>query len=289
MTQTPVFEIKDLMFSYQKGAPNVVKGINFKIHEGEIFGLLGPSGAGKSTTQKILTKLLTGYEGSVLYFGKPLDSYSNAYFEDVGVGFELPVHFQKLTALENMRFFQNLYHTQAPIEPLLERVGLLEDKDKLVGSFSKGMKMRLNFVRALLNQPKVLFLDEVTNGLDPTNARILKDMILEFKQAGGTVLLTTHLMHDVEALCDRVAFIKDGQIVESDTPRALKLKYGQRRVTVEHFVNGSTAKAHFELDGIGKNPKFLELLNTQTIETIHTGETSLEEIFIQITGRDVRE
>lgn len=289
MTITPVFEIKDLMFSYKKGSPNVVKGIDFKIHEGEIFGLLGPSGAGKSTTQKILTKLLTGYEGSVLYRGKPLESYSNAYFEEVGVGFELPVHFQKLTALENMRFFQNLYQTQSPIEPLLERVGLLEDKDKLVGSFSKGMKMRLNFVRALLNQPKVLFLDEVTNGLDPTNAKILKDMILEFKQAGGTVLLTTHLMHDVEALCDRVAFIKEGQIVESNTPRALKLKYGQRRVTVEHFVNGSTAKAHFELDSIGKNPKFLELLKTQTIETIHTGETSLEEIFIKITGRDVRE
>ncbi len=288
MTQDTVFEIKHLTFSYKKGQPDVVKGIDFHIKKGEIFGLLGPSGAGKSTTQKILTKLLTGYEGEVLYYGKPLDSYSNAYFEEVGVGFELPVHFQKLTALENMRFFQNLYQTQAPIEPLLERVGLLEDKDKLVGSFSKGMKMRLNFVRALLNQPKVLFLDEVTNGLDPTNARILKDMILEFKQAGGTVLLTTHLMHDVEALCDRVAFIKDGQIVETDTPRALKLKYGQRRVTVEHYVNGGTAQAHFDLDNIGKNPKFLELLNTQTIETIHTGETSLEDIFIHITGRDVR-
>ena len=288
MHKTPVFEVKNLTYRYKKDGENVVKGIDFKIEEGEIFGLLGPSGAGKSTTQKILTKLLSGYQGDVLYFGKPLESYDNRYFEDVGVGFELPVHFQKLTALENMRFFQNLYQTKVPIEPLLERVGLLEDKDKLVGSFSKGMKMRLNFVRALLNQPKVLFLDEVTNGLDPSNARILKDMILEFKQNGGTVLLTTHLMHDVEALCDRVAFIKQGEIVETDTPRALKLKYGSRRLTVEHYVNGKTAKAQFDLDGIGKNSKFLELLNTQTIETIHTGETSLEEIFIHITGRDGR-
>jgi len=286
--KTNVFEVKELTYRYKKESPLVVKGIDFFIEEGEIFGLLGPSGAGKSTTQKILTKLLAGYHGTVLYRGKPLDSYKSDYFEDVGVGFELPVHFQKLTAMENMRFFQNLYQKQVPIEPLLERVGLLEDKDTLVGSFSKGMKMRLNFVRALLNEPKVLFLDEVTNGLDPTNARILKDMIQEFKQAGGTVLLTTHLMHDVEALCDRVAFIKDGEIVETATPRALKLKYGERRVTVEHYLNGRTAKANFELDGIGDNPKFLELLKTHNIETIHTGETSLEEIFIQITGRDVR-
>lgn len=286
--KTKIFEVENLTYRYKKDGPLVVKGIDFHIEEGEIFGLLGPSGAGKSTTQKILTKLLAGYNGKVLFRGKPLDSYKSDYFEEVGVGFELPVHFQKLTAMENMRFFQNLYQKQVPIEPLLERVGLLEDKDTLVGSFSKGMKMRLNFVRAMLNDPKVLFLDEVTNGLDPTNARILKDMIQEFKEAGGTVLLTTHLMHDVEALCDRVAFIKDGEIVETATPRALKLKYGERRVTVEHYLNGRTAKANFELDGIGDNPKFLELLKTHNIETIHTGETSLEEIFIQITGRDVR-
>ena len=283
-----IFEVENLTYRYKKDGPLVVNGIDFHIEEGEIFGLLGPSGAGKSTTQKILTKLLAGYNGKVLFRGKPLDSYKSDYFEEVGVGFELPVHFLKLNAMGNMRFFQNLYQKQVPIEPLLERVGLLEDKDTLVGSFSKGMKMRLNFVRAMLNDPKVLFLDEVTNGLDPTNARILKDMIQEFKEAGGTVLLTTHLMHDVEALCDRVAFIKDGEIVETATPRALKLKYGERRVTVEHYLNGRTAKANFELDGIGDNPKFLELLKTQKIETIHTGETSLEEIFIQITGRDLR-
>lgn len=287
MAKKIVFEVNDLKYQYRKGKDLVVKGISFKVHEGEVFGLLGPSGAGKSTTQKILTKLLSDYEGNISYLGKSLDHYGPEFFEAVGVGFELPVHFQKLTAIENMRFFQNLYKTKAPIEPLLERVGLLEDKDTLVGSFSKGMKMRLNFVRAMLNQPKVLFLDEVTNGLDPTNARILKDMILEFKHAGGTVILTTHLMHDVEMLCDNVAFILDGQIVEMASPRDLRLKFGERRLRVEHYVNGQTQTTDFELDSLADNEVFFELIKSQSIETMHSGETSLEEIFIKITGRDV--
>ncbi len=281
-----VFEVKDLRYQYGKNGKEAIKGISFKIQEGQIFGLLGPSGAGKSTTQKIMTKLLPNYQGSVLYQGKELRTYGHDFFESVGVGFELPVHFLKLSGLENMKFFQNLYKTKAEIEPLLERVGLLEDKDKLVGEYSKGMKMRLNFVRAMLNKPSFLFLDEVTNGLDPTNAKILKDMILEFKKQGGTVLLTTHLMGDVEALCDHVAFIREGQIIESETPRNLKIKYGERRVDVEYQNSKALKKESFDLEGLGNNPAFLALLKKETIETIHSGETSLEDIFIQITGAD---
>lgn len=279
-----VFEVKDLTYSYKKSPKPVIKGIHFSIQKGEVFGLLGPSGAGKSTTQKILTKLLPAYEGSVKFQGQELKSYGSDFYERIGVGFELPVHFNKLTGLENMKFFQNLYHTQVPIEPLLERVGLLDDKDKLVGEYSKGMKMRLNFVRALLNAPDFLFLDEVTNGLDPKNARIIKDMISEFKAGGGTVLLTTHLMGDVEALCDRVAFIKDGAIIESNTPKDLKIQYGERVVEIE-YMNGKTIeKETFDLTGIGDNQAFMNILKTHEIRTIHSGETTLEDIFIQITG-----
>lgn len=279
-----VFEVKDLTYSYKKSPNPVIKGINFSIQKGEVFGLLGPSGAGKSTTQKILTKLLPAYEGSVSFQGQELKSYGSDFYERIGVGFELPVHFNKLTGLENMKFFQNLYQTKAPIEPLLERVGLLDDKDKLVGEYSKGMKMRLNFVRALLNTPDFLFLDEVTNGLDPKNARIIKDMISEFKANGGTVLLTTHLMGDVEALCDRVAFIKDGEIIESNTPKDLKIKYGERVVELEYIDGKKVKKETFDLTGIGENQTFIDTLKNHEIRTIHSGETTLEDIFIQITG-----
>jgi len=166
----------------------------------------------------------------------------------------------------------------------MERVGLWEYRNIKVGEYSKGMKVRLNFVRAMLNNPRVLFLDEVTNGLDPKNARIIKDMIAEFRDGGGTVFLTTHLMNDVEQLCDRVAFCVNGKLIEVSTPRDLKLKYGKREVTVEYRENGTLATAVFPLDGIGYNEEFLKLIRSERIETIHSGETSMEEIFIIVTG-----
>jgi len=279
-----VFEIKDLKFRYPKGSEDVIKSISFDVVEGKILGLLGPSGAGKSTTQKILIKLLTDYEGEILYNGKNLKLYDKSFYEHIGVGFEMPVHFNKLTALENMKYFANLYQNKADYLSLLRKVNLFEAKDQEVGQFSKGMKVRLNFVRALLNNPKVLFLDEPTNGLDPRNAKIIKDMILEFKKQGGTVFITTHLMGDVEQLCDEVIFMTDGEIGEKSSPRDLKLKFGKKEVKVE-FTNGMELKsATFPMENLGKNDAFLNLLDENNIETIHSGETSLEDIFILVTG-----
>jgi fluoroquinolone transport system ATP-binding protein len=145
------------------------------------------------------------------------------------------------------------------------------------------MKVRMNFVRALLNAPEVLILDEPTNGLDPTNARIVKDMIREFKEAGGTVLLTTHLMGDVDELCDRVAFMADGNIVESDDPQLLKRKYGQRIVEVE-YEGESAEKQSFDLDTLGGNEDFFTLVRNRKIITMHSKETTLDDIFIKVTG-----
>jgi fluoroquinolone transport system ATP-binding protein len=283
------FKIKDLHFRYPSGRKDTIKGISFDVHEGEIFGLLGPSGAGKSTTQKILVKLLENYRGNIEYFGRDFKTMGHSFYEEIGVGFEMPVHFTKLTALENMQFFAGFYKSTANIQELMERVGLWEYRNMKVGEFSKGMKVRLNFVRSMLNNPRVLFLDEVTNGLDPKNARIIKDMIAEFRNKGGTVFLTTHLMNDVEQLCDRVAFCVDGKLIETSTPRDLKLKYGKREVKVEYKDNGAIASAVFPLDGIGLNDEFNSLLKTADIETIHSGETSMEDIFIIVTGVELNE
>ena len=166
----------------------------------------------------------------------------------------------------------------------ITRVGLWEYRDMRVGEFSKGMKVRLNFVRAMLNAPRMLFLDEVTNGLDPANARIIKDMIAEFRQGGGTVFLTTHLMSDVEQLCDRVAFCVQGKLAEVSTPRELKLRYGTREVTAEYREEGRLARRSFPMAGIGENADFIRLLKEKEIETLHSGETSMEDIFIRVTG-----
>ena len=282
------FKIEDLKYCYPGGKDDVLKGITFDVKEGEIFGLLGPSGAGKSTTQKVLTKLLDSYRGEISYFGRDIRSLGNEFYEDIGVGFEMPVHFAKLTAMENMKFFSSFYKTKADIKKLMERVGLWEHRDIKVADYSKGMKVRLNFVRAMLNDPKVLFLDEVTNGLDPKNARIIKDMISEFRSAGGTVFLTTHLMNDVEQLCDRIAFCVEGGLYEISTPRELKLKYGRREVKVEYKDDQGTQSMVFPLDGIGKDKEFLRILETRDIETLHSGETSMEDIFIIVTGASLK-
>lgn len=279
-----MFSISDLRYQYPKNEEDTIRGIDFEIKTGEIFGLLGPSGVGKSTTQKILTRQLDNFQGEIKYQGKSITEYDKNFYQDIGVGFEIPVHFSRLTAEENLDFFKKLYDKNADTDQMLERLGLYPDKNKKVGEFSKGMKVRLNFIRALLNEPKMLFLDEPTNGLDPKNARIIKDMIAEFKEAGGTVLLTTHLMNDVEELCDQVAFMADGKIVEINTPKNLKLEYGSRQLKVEYIDNGEVEETSFKLDDLGDNQEFQQVIKNNKILTMHSQEMTLDNIFIKITG-----
>ena len=282
-----MFKVRDLRFKYPKSNDYTIDGIDFEIKDGEIFGFLGPSGAGKSTTQKILIKLLKDFGGEIEYYGKPLTSYSDDFYQDVGVSFEMPISFSKLTAMENLEFFKKLYKETVDVEPLMKRMGIWDDRDKKVGEYSKGMKIRLNFIRALLNKPKMLFLDEPTNGLDPANGRIMKDMIREFREQGGTVFLTSHIMGDVDELCDRIAFIAHGKLQEVDTPRNLKLKYGKRSVKVEYKEEEALIQREFSMEEI-KTQEFFDILRDKNIETLHSGETTLEEIFIKVTGVALR-
>lgn len=282
------FTVKNINFRYDKKHENVIKDVSFNVKAGTIFGLLGPSGAGKSTTQKLMIKLLDDCEGEILYFGQSIKKYGKSFYEDIGVGFEMPVLFNKLTAMENMAFFASLYKKKIDYEALLIRVGLGEAKDQQVGQYSKGMKIRLNFVRALLNDPKVIFLDEPTNGLDPANARIIKDIILELKAEGKTVFISTHLMGDVEQLCDEVAFIAEGKVLEISTPKDLKLKYGKPQVRIEYLNDEISKEAVFPLAGIGSNDAFLQILKKWPVVTIHSDEMSMEQIFIDVIGKKTK-
>lgn len=281
--------VDTLVYTYPKSASPAVKGISFHMEQGEILGFLGPSGAGKSTTQKVLIGLLKGYQGKVQVMGRELSAWGRDYYEQIGVSFEFPNHYLRLSALENLNYFRSLYGGESN-DPrhLLEMVGLADSADALVSTFSKGMKNRLNFARSLLNKPKVLFCDEPTSGLDPVNARLIKDVILEQRRQGTTVFVTTHNMGIADELCDRVAFILDGEIKLIDTPKALKVKHGQRTVRVE-YQNGTPSLSHveFAMDGLGHNQAFLELLQRHPIETIHSAETTLDNIFIQVTGRSL--
>lgn len=283
-----MIKVKNLSYTYPRNVEPTVKGVNFEIEKGEIFGFLGPSGAGKSTTQKVLIKLLQGFKGEIEVLGKPLASWDKSYYNQIGVGFELPNHYPKLSGVENLRFFSSFYDRPSrDAMELLEMVGLEKDAHKRVAKYSKGMKMRLNFVRSFMHDPDILFFDEPTSGLDPTNARLMKDIIIDLKARGKTIFITTHLMQDADELCNRVAFIVDGQIELIDAPKALKLQYGTRKLKVE-YSNGQLLQSEFDLDGLGENAEFLQLLKEAEIHTMHTEEASLESIFIEVTGRKLQ-
>ena len=281
-----MIEVRDLRFSYPGSAEEVLKGLSFSIGRGEIFGFLGPSGAGKSTTQKILIRTLQGYQGQVQVMGRELRGMKSDYYERIGVAFEFPNFYSKFTALENLKFFGSLYsgETEDPMR-LLEMVGLAGEAKTPVARFSKGMKMRLNFCRAFLNKPDLIFLDEPTSGLDPVNAKIIKDFMLAQKAAGKTILLNTHNMNAADELCDRVAFLVDGTIPLIASPRGLKITRGQRSVRVEYLAEQETASALFPVEGLGGNREFLELIQHSEIVTMHTQEATLEDIFLEVTGR----
>lgn len=278
----------NLTFKYPGSHLPAVKNLTFEINQGEIFGFLGPSGAGKSTAQKILIGLMKGYSGNVSIKNTDLVKWNAGLYNHIGVGFELPNHYLKLTALENLEFFGSFYRHSIDFKELLEKVGLLEDAEKKVEYYSKGMKVRLNFIRSLMHDPEILFLDEPTSGLDPVNSRKIKDIILARKASGKTIFITTHNMHDADELCDRISFIVDGEILVTDTPKNLKLEYGKSMVRVE-YVNGDTpsqlSQQEFPLMGLGQDLSFMEILKSREIISIHSQEASLDEVFIQITGR----
>ena len=288
-TPSPIVEVDDLTFTYSGAASPAVTGLAFRISRGEIFGFLGPSGAGKSTTQKVLIGLLKGYRGAISVFGRDLAAWRSDYYERVGVSFELPNHYLKLTGTENLTYFRSLYNDETR-EPaaLLDLVGLQEDGDTLVAQYSKGMKTRLGVARALLNNPGLIFMDEPTAGLDPVNARRVRDLIRAQREAGRTVFLTTHDMTVADELCDRVAFIVDGRIRLIESPRDLKLAHGERTVRVEYGLDGHTERREFPLAGLADNEQFLDVLRRGSIQTLHTKEATLEDVFITVTGRGLR-
>ena len=253
---------------------------------GRSSGSSAPAGAGKSTTQKILIGLLRDFSGSIRIFDRDLSDWGSDFYERIGVSFEFPNHFLKLTALENLRYFSALYSGQAQAPAvLLEKVGLEDDGGLLVSQYSKGMKNRLSVARALLHDPQLLFLDEPTAGLDPMNAQRITELIRAQREVGKTVFLTTHDMAVADELCNRVAFIVGGEIALIDAPRELKLRHGEARVRVEYQSEGQLQQQDFPLQGLGENESFTALLRRHDVQTIHTLEATLADIFIEVTGR----
>ncbi|GAA5033261.1 putative ABC transporter antibiotic-transport ATP-binding protein [Marivirga lumbricoides] len=281
-----MIKVENLVYTYPSNEAPTLKGLNFEINTGEVFGFLGPSGSGKSTAQKVLYKILKGFSGKVEVNGKDLTEWDNSYFEKIGVGFELPNHYMKLTGKENLELFASFYPKalSQSIESLFEMVDLTEAINKPVESYSKGMKMRLNFIRAIQHDPDILFFDEPTSGLDPVNAHKIKQHILNLKEAGKTIFVTTHSMETADHICDRVAFIVDGKLVATDSPQRLKHQYGKEAVKVELVKN---EVQEFPLADIGNNQEFLTFIKGKEVKRMQTLDATLEEVFIKVTGKSL--
>ncbi len=291
-----MIRVEGLTYTYPSGESPAVRELTFNVEQGEVFGFLGPSGAGKTTTQNILIGLIKGWQGEVHVFDRPLAEWGVDLYRSIGVSFEAPNHYLKLTARENLEYFRSLYDGETDsVEEILSIVGLEQHIDKKVGEFSKGMKGRLNFARSLMHRPRLWFLDEPTVGLDPVNSVRIREIIKQRRDSGVTTVVTTHDMTTAEVVCDRVAFIVDGQIAAIDSPSSLRRRYGKREVEVawerkeaEREGGENAGKDRFPLDGLADNPAFLDALRRDGLSTIHSLEASLEDVFVQVTGRSLR-
>lgn len=276
-------KINNVSHSFKEKA--VLRGINLEIKQGEIFGLLGPSGAGKTTLINIVTGQLKASEGVCQISGVDSSKLSGEQYKKIGVMMDHFGLYERMTCFDNLRFYEMLDGNNASdIEQVLKKVGLLEAKKVPVANLSKGMKNRLAFARTVLRKPQILFLDEPTSGLDPNTTKEIHKMILEEKEKGTTIFLTTHNMHEAEKLCDNIALLNDGKIVEYGKPKELCRKYNNQKKYQLHLKSGEDIELSHEKDNI---EKLVFYLQNDELETIHTTEPDLEMIFMELTGGEL--
>jgi ABC-2 type transport system ATP-binding protein len=283
MTETAI-RVENVTFAY--GDLEAVRGVTFDVAPGEVLGFLGPNGAGKSTTIKILTGQLTPKSGTAQVLGVDVTKDDPVMQAQIGVCFEEKNLYDSMSGSENLKFYASLFGiNDVDTDDLLRRVGLADRADDRVAKYSKGMRQRLMMARTLVNQPKVLFLDEPTDGLDPVSSQAIRNLIKQEAERGAAVLLTTHDMNEADELSDRVAFINEGKLYAVDTPENLKLKHGKRSVRVRTRDGGQVHEQVVSLDEGGAGDILQAAVGSPDLMTIHTEEATLEAIFIEMTGR----
>lgn len=253
-----------------------LKEISFSISSGEIFGFLGPSGAGKTTTINILTGQLPPDGGEVKILGKDCIQLTSDDFLKLGIMSDNVGFYDRLSLYDNLLFFAKFHNVEISyLDHLLKRLKLYDDRFNKAEKLSTGMKQRMLLIRAILHSPKVIFLDEPTSGMDPTLSQIVHELLLEIKNSGATIFLTTHNMDEATKLCDSIALLHEGKIVEQGSPREIIDKYSQTDKVKISYLDGREIIVPKEeaYKYLGENTK-----------TINTLETSLESIFIQLTG-----
>lgn len=275
--------IKVSGLSHSFGVKTVLKNINFEIEEGAIFGLLGPSGAGKTTIIKILTGQLIASMGESVLLNKNTAKLSGTDYNSIGIMMDNFGLYDRMSCYDNLKFFCKIMGVdKAKIYDVLEKVRLKDAAKTNVSDLSKGMGNRMLLARAILNNPKVLFLDEPTSGLDPKTTQEIHQLILELKENGTTIFLTTHNMTEAEKLCENIALLNEGEIIEYGNPKEICRKYNHQKKLILHLYDGSDVELSYSKEDMEKVKMYLD--NSQ-METIHSTEPNLETVFIELTGR----
>ena len=250
--------------------------ISFSINEGEIFGFLGPSGSGKTTMINILTGQLQANSGKTELLGKDSQKLLPSDFEELGLVGDTSGYYEKLSLYNNLLLFARLYGvSKSRIEEILKQVGLYDSKDTPAEKLSTGMRQRMLLARALINYPKVLFLDEPTSGLDPTTSKKIHKLLQELKERGTTIFLTTHDMNEATLLCDNLALLNKGDLIEQGSPGEIIQKYNTEKKVAVTYSDSTKKVVRF---------KDLQQEDYKKMMTIHSCEPTLEDIFIKLTG-----
>ena len=265
----------------------VLKGISFDITEGQIFGLLGPSGAGKTTLIKILTGQLSFDGGEVITLDKEIEKLTGEDKRKIGIMMDQFGVYERLSCSDNLKIYADIYGIQySKIKEILQYVGLGGAEKRSASKLSKGMEARLRLARVFMHSPKLIFLDEPTSGLDPKSMQAIHKLILDKKKEGCTIFLTTHNMEEAAKLCDTVALLNEGEIVEIGKPSDICLKYNNKRKIILRLSSGEEMELSHDTSSA---KKIFELMQENTIEAIHSSEPNLETVFLEITGRKLQE
>jgi len=273
--------IKNLSFGFDE--KQILNHITFHVQEGEIFGLLGPSGAGKTTLIKLLTGQLGQNDGYAELLGKDTKKLGAEERRQIGAMMDNFGLYERLSVYDNLSFYADIYHvSHSTIKGILQDIGLYEGRGTAVSKLSKGMKNRLSLARALMNNAKILFLDEPTAGLDPATTKEIHDILLRQKEKGTTIFLTTHNMFEAENLCDHIALLSKGNIIENGKPKEICRKYNHLNKLRVTLKNGETVILE---NGSASANTIKEYLETGSIEAIHSTEPTLETVFIELTGK----